>query len=160
MPISNDNFVSKDILNFIPKNNNNFNNICDTWFIHDSFPKDIDKLTRRIERFKNLLNSNERLVFLRKSHGQHHHNEYIIKNDIDDAEELDNILTNQYPNLKYTIVVALICGHCFNSNIGYKSYSKNIKIHNIAKIHPPDHYTTIPPLFENLFDKIKVEENY
>ena len=151
LPTLSDNFESKDSLDFIPKNNNNFNNMCDVWFIHDSFPNDTEKHTRRIEKLKTLLNSNEKIVFLRKSHGQHHHNEYNIKNDIEDAEELDNILTNNYPNLQYTIVVALICGHCFNSNICYTSTSKNVNIYNIANIHPPDYYTTIPPLFENLF---------
>jgi hypothetical protein len=158
LPITCDNFESKDILNFIPKNNNNFNNMCDVWFIHDSFPKDLEKLTRRIERFKNLLNSNEKLVFLRKSHGQHHHNEYTIKNYIDDAEELDTILNNKYPNLKYIIVVVLICGHCFKSNIFYKSKSSNIKIYNISNIHPSNHYTTIPPQFEDISSKIFAEE--
>jgi hypothetical protein len=158
LPENPEDFISKDILNFIPKENTNFNNLCDVWFIHESFPNDIEKFTRRIERFKNLLSSKEKIVFLRKSHGQHHHNEYIIKNDIEDAVELDNILSTKYPDLKYTIVVALICGHCFSDSV-YTTKSPNVQIYNIARIHPSDYYTTIPPLFEDLFNKI-TETNY
>ena len=34
--------------------------------------------------------SNEKIIFVRKSHGSHHHNEYNnVINDIDDAVKLD-----------------------------------------------------------------------
>ncbi len=53
------------------------------------------------------------------------------------------ILSNKFSNLKYTIVVVLICGYCFDSKINYESKSNNVKIYNISRIHPPNHYTTI-----------------
>ena len=70
-------------------------------FLHNNFPDDFEKMNRKIDRFKNLLETcNEKITFVRKSHGSHHHKEYNnVINDIDDAINLDLLLLKKYPNL-------------------------------------------------------------
>jgi hypothetical protein len=134
--------------------NNNINEY-DTFFLHDFenkylFNKDNEKYIRRCQRFVNILEtSDEEVIFCRKGHACHHHNEHNgkysdIKNDIVDVEKLNIILSNKYPKLKYKIIVILVCGKCFNSNETYKSNSDNIEIYNIATPQVDD------ALFENL----------
>ena len=55
-----------------------------------------------------------------------------ISNDITEAENLDIILKTKYPNLKYSIVLLLVCGKCYQPDDIYKPTSSNITIHNIA----------------------------
>jgi hypothetical protein len=130
------NIIANDFYNFIPNNGENYNNIYSISFPHNRFPDDNEKILRRINRFKNILEtSDEKIIFLRKGHGSHNHGENnndILKNEVTDAEELDNILKEKYPNLNYEIIVILICGNCFNSEEIYSSCSKNIKIYNIS----------------------------
>tara|TARA_B110000211_G_scaffold18833_1_gene19593 strand:- start:99 stop:677 length:579 start_codon:yes stop_codon:yes gene_type:complete len=116
--------------------------------------QDREKYIRRCNRLINILEtSNEEIIFCRKGHAYHHHNEHNgkysnINNDIDDVEKLDLILQNKYPQLKYKIIVILVCGKCFNSIETYKSNSDRIEIYNIATPQVDD------PLFENLCRKI------
>lgn len=130
------NIIANDFYNFIPNNYENYNNIYSISFPHNKFPDDNEKIVRRINRFKNILETtNEKIFFLRKGHGAHNHGEHnnnILKNEITDAEDLDNILKEKYPNLNYEIIVILICGNCFNMEKIYTSSSKNIKIYNIS----------------------------
>jgi hypothetical protein len=93
--------------------------------------KRIDQLTKILET------SIEDIIFCRKGHVFRHHTEQNnkynnIKNDIEDAEDLDIILTKKYPQLKYKIIVILICGKCFELNKIYNSKSPNIEIYNIS----------------------------
>lgn len=134
--------INNNFENYLPKDDNvlinKLNNACDVLFFHNSFPRDIDKMTRKIERLKNILEtSNEKIIFIRKGHAVHHHHEQngkynIIKSDIIDAEDLDNILQKKYPNLDYSIIVVLVCGKCFDAEEIYKSESGRIQIYNMA----------------------------
>ena len=78
---------------------NNLNKIYNISFVHNSFPKDNEKMQRRIERLKSLLETSTTLTFIRKGHAPHHHPEVLkhnltIKNEIDDANELATFLKN------------------------------------------------------------------
>ena len=103
-----------------------------------------EKYVRRYTRLTELLKScKEEVVFCRKGHAVHHHREHNgkytnITSDIDDAEKLDSVLRTKYPNLKYKIIVILICGECFQPEQLYTSKSKCIEIHNIASVQADD----------------------
>jgi hypothetical protein len=118
-------------------------NSYDIYFYHDFdktevFKEHQEKYMKRCQRFMNLLEStNEEILFCRKGHECHHHytpdGTYSrVANDIDDAEQLDLILKDKYPQLKYKIIVILVCGNCFRSSHTYNSQSDKIQIHNIA----------------------------
>jgi hypothetical protein len=118
-------------------------NEYDICFHHDFYNSELlnqdkEKYNRRCKRLKNILEtSDEPIIFCRKGHSRHHHNEHNekysnIRNDIVDAEKLSTILNRKYPQLKFKIIVILVCGKCFNPNEIYKSISNNIEIYNIA----------------------------
>jgi len=154
--------IKDNFKGFVPNNNNNlFNSNYNTLYInsHNYFPNDIEKIVRRINRFKEILeNSKEEIIFIRKGHAPHHHQEQsarsccIVKNDIKDAEELDIILKEKYPELNYKIIIILICGSCFDTNKTYKPTSNNIKIHNIATSKVDDEK------YKNLCKKILIDK--
>jgi len=121
-------------------------NIFDIYFHHDFenqnlLSQDKEKYIRRCQRLNNILETtNEEIVFCRKGHSCHHHYEHDNKycdivNDIDDVENLDIILSNKYPLLKYKIIVILVCGKCFKPKTRYTSTSDKIDIYNIASPH-------------------------
>tara|TARA_B100000989_G_C19520174_1_gene463766 strand:+ start:1050 stop:1289 length:240 start_codon:yes stop_codon:yes gene_type:complete len=56
----------------------------------------------------------------------------FLQNDIKDSENLSIILKQKYPNLKYKIIVVLVCDTCFCKNTNYISDDVNLKIYNIA----------------------------
>lgn len=119
-------------------------------YFHDDFhnpeltEQTKEKYIRRCQRLMNILETtSEDIIFCRKGHAYHHHYEdhngkpsngkySNITSDIDDATKLDTILSNKYPQLKYKIIVILVCGQCFNSIDIYKSNSDKIEIYNIA----------------------------
>jgi hypothetical protein len=75
------NIINNNFEDFIPKIRDNkyekLNKNSGVLFLHNKFPDDIVKINKRINRFKNLLEtSTEKIIFLRKSHAIHHHNEY------------------------------------------------------------------------------------
>lgn len=119
--------IKNNFNNYIPEIDNNTEfidgvpnifNKYDVKFIHDKFQnKDqIDKYHRRIKRFNDILNNtDEEIIFLKKGHSHHHHEEYDFKDDITDVIELDNYLQENYKNLKYKIIVGLLCNKCYNS---------------------------------------------
>lgn len=137
-------------------------NKYDIYFFHDFknnvlLNKDKEKYIRRCQRLINILEtSTEEIIFCRKGHDCHHHYEHNekysnITNDIDDVEKLDIILQNKYPQLKYKIIVILVCGKCFNSNETYKSNSEKIDIYNIATPQPQTDFTICENLCRNIF---------
>jgi hypothetical protein len=129
--------IANNFEEFIPRKNEKINKYRMA-FPHDFDKYENDKLKymRRIERLTTILEtSREKIIFVRKGHAPHNHNESIyIKNDIDDVEMLDKLLSKRYPNLNYVIHLILICGQCFDSNINYTSDSEQIKIHNISML--------------------------
>lgn len=116
-----------------------FNISCHTKFVHNMFPNDYEKMNRRINRFMELLKNEEKqLIFIRKGHMVHHHEEAkkfncILKNDLQDCLELQEHLINTYPKLKFKIIVLLLCENCFQYNKMYDVSSNKFEIHNIAK---------------------------
>ena len=85
-----------------------------------------------------LLNSQEELLFIRRGHAIHHHNEsekynFTLKNDLDDMIELNELIHTKYPNLKYKMHVVLACDICFKQE-KYEQVNDNIIIHNISSI--------------------------
>ena len=146
------NIIKNNFDGFIPESVWKVNK-CGVLFIHEKLPDDIPKYERRINRLNQILDSNnienlersvvesrpscdEQIVFVRKGHAHHHHEERSdTENDIIDAYRLDVVLKEKYPNLKYTIIVILVCGDCFDSNKEYISTSPNVKIYNIAMPH-------------------------
>lgn len=109
-----------------------------TLFPHNKFPLDNEKMQRRIDRFLNLLNAEDKeLIFLKRGHMDNHHgaeclvkHNWQVKNDIDECEEIFSFLKDKYPKLNFKIILLLLCSKCFNVNNNYKS--NNIQIHNIA----------------------------
>ena len=109
-----------------------------TRFIHNTFPNDYDKMNRRINRFMELLTSEKQLIFIRKGHYIHHHNESekyncVLKNDLQDSYDLEDHLKITYPKIKFKIICVLCCEKCFQSNTPLTKDSENIEIYNIAK---------------------------
>ena len=101
----------KDDFKFFTEPLNDRINKYDVYFHHDFeninvFEQEKEKYARRCQRFMNLLEtSNEEIIFCRKGHACHNHPEHNgkysnIVSDIEDAEKLDIILQNRYPNLK------------------------------------------------------------
>ena len=116
---------------------------CNTKFVHNTFPTDYETMNRRINRFMDLLENEEKeLIFIRKGHYIHHHSEAeknncILKNDLQDSYDLNRHLKTTYPNLKYKIIVFLCCEKCFKYNekvsLNNLSIPSTIEIYNIAK---------------------------
>jgi len=139
--------IEDNFAQFLPQNGQT-KNIYDIDFFHHfkthTFQDDIEKYKRRIERFNDVLHSQEKVLFCRKGHATHHHEAHSqIQSDLTDAENLDRILTSRYPRLNYTIIVFIICGKCFDSKMTYTSQSPRIEIHNIA----------MNPIDDSVFEK-------
>lgn len=128
---------------------------ANTYFMHNTFPNDASQLQRRIDRFLELLQTAENeILFIRRGHSHHHHQEaddfgVTIKNDILDCQELYDHLTETYPKLKFKIILILVCGHCFDPQTTYVPDNKriNLEIHNIAHLHRDD------DKFKHFFEK-------
>ena len=125
--------IENEFQYFTDIDNKNLNLTYNVSFVHNTFPEHYEKMNRRIKRFIDLLNSEEEIIFVRKGHAFHNHDECIrnglqLANDIEDAEYLDSLLTKKYPKLKYKIIVVLVCAHCFYK----KNTSNNILIYNIS----------------------------
>ena len=102
------------------------------YFHHDfkeNLSQDAKKYERRCQRFLDCLNREE-IVFCRKGHACHHHEEHEVTSDLEDAERLAQILTRDYPRLRYRIIVILVCDKCFDPTKTYRS--DHIEIYNIA----------------------------
>lgn len=118
-----------------------YNISCHTKFVHHKFPRDYEMMNRRIIRFMELLENKEKeLVFIRKGHYIHHHEEAekngsVLKNDLQDSYDLDRYLKKTYTNLKYKIIVFLCCEKCFEYNKNYSENKEpdNVIVFNIAK---------------------------
>lgn len=127
---------------------------CNTYFMHNTFPADTEQMTRRIEKFLDLLqNPTEEIVFIRRGHSHHHHKEaedfgVKIKDDLEDMEELYSYLQNTYPALKFKIILVLVCGQCFIPEKTYNSHMQNLHIYNISHTGRDD------DKFKHFFEKI------
>ena len=119
--------IEDNFKRFIP-NENNINEY-NVKFIHDTFPRDIEKYKRKIERFYTALTSDKKIILLRKGHMEHHHNESsTIKCDIKDSYDLDKYISDKYKNLNYTIITIIMCNKCYKKE-DYISNSSNIKFY-------------------------------
>ncbi len=130
--------IKNNFSTFLPKDNSSFCNLSCTSFVHSTFPDDVEKMKRRAQRFIDILNNtSEDVIFFRKGHAQHNHQEAVnfncpIKNDILDSEDLASFLKEKYPNLKFKIITILFCTKCFNINEVYKSNTDSVIIYNEA----------------------------
>jgi len=150
-----------NFLNFTPTDLKTRINEYDIFFMHDftkeTFDIDEIKYTRRIKRLINILeNIDEEIIFLRKGHACHLHDEHNgrftnIKNDIDDAKDLEKILSKKYKYLNYKIIVILVCEKCFDPNKVYNSNSDKIEIYNIATTKISDIDTKFEKCIRNIF---------
>lgn len=116
---------------------------CNTYFMHNTFPADTEQMTRRMERFLELLQGSEELVFIRRGHSHHHHKEaedfnVTLKDDLQDMEKLYEYLQNTYPKLKFKIILVLVCGKCYDVNKKYLTKYQNLHIYNIAHLGRDD----------------------
>ena len=143
--------------NFIPEinentiNNHVFDKNYNTKFIHDNFllQEDKDKYKRRIDRFLEILNTNKKIVFIKKGHSIHHHNElHNIVNEYEEVKKLNEYLKTNYKNLDYEIVIILLCKKC-NCNINNENID-NIKLYR---------YNDIPTV-ENQFQNTLITKAY
>ena len=125
------NILKNKFSNYIPKNNLQFNRDDNVKFIHENFPADIDKMNRRIDRFLKLLDSDGEIIFLRKGHSEHHHTESeVINDDLLDCEELYDIIKQNYKNLKFKIILFLVCSKCYNCKEKYDS--EKVIVYNVS----------------------------
>ena len=125
------NILKNKFDNYIPNDNSQFNYKDNVKFIHENFPADIKKMNRRINRFLNLLNDDKEIIFLRKGHSEHHHSESeVINDDLLDCEELYDILKENYKNLKFKIILFLVCSKCYNYKEKYDS--EKVIVYNVS----------------------------
>lgn len=91
-----------------------------TCFMHHSFPEHIEKYKRRIRRMLDDISTaeeaGEEIIFMRKSHAVHHHNETEnLADEVDDLNKLFEILKKNYPSLRFKIVLFLTCSRCYKN---------------------------------------------
>lgn len=151
--------INNEFSNYLPLDTCDvMNNDCAVRFHHNTFPSDFETLSRRIDRFKQILEtSTEKITFLRKGHGEHHHSEYpLLGDDINDAIQLDTVLRTKYHHLDYEIHVILICDPCFTTNTKKYNEPDTVKIHNLARPYTKDLNVTNPPYFNELCRRLFV----
>ena len=134
--------IDNEFIDYIPHETNKFNtldignngqlNKYDVRFIHHNFPNDNEKINRKISRFLNLLQSDNEIIFLRKGHSEHHHDECNnLTDEFLDCQKLYDILKLKYKNLKFKIILFLVCSKCYNN----KTYeTSNVIVYNISNL--------------------------
>jgi hypothetical protein len=112
------NMTYRGVAEYVASQFNTFNpDNKDLLFLHDTFPADATKYERRIARLMHLLESDEEVWFLRKSHSLHHHKEHAcLKDDVDDMRELEALLNARYPALKFHMLLFQTCSQCHVNN--------------------------------------------
>ena len=148
------NIINHDFQDYIPKEHN-YSSVYNVAFLHNTFPQDTDKMVERLHRFKKILESNEeKITFVRKSHGEQHHTECSsVVNDIEDAIKLDSLLKQKYPSLHYEIHIILICHPCFSDTV-ISDVPCTIHVHNISRPYPENVNVTNPDYFDELCTKL------
>lgn len=131
--------IKNDFIDYLPQSLTQgypFTNKYNVRFIqHGDGPcLDREKMIRRIERFRTILDTyTNKITFIRKGHAGHHHGESDgVKCDLQEAEDLYRVLIEKYPSLQFEIMVVLVCAKCFDPSKEYKSDRDQIKIYNIA----------------------------
>jgi hypothetical protein len=140
-------------------------------FKHDNKIDIYEKYTRRLNRLNKYLEyyekTNNKIIFMRKSHDKLQHSEDyetkyngVIKNDIEDMNNLSKYLSKTYPKLNYIIHLFLMCNRCY-SNYNKETYNKNInikklKIYNLTNLEDKEHENEFNLfIYKNFLDKIK-----
>lgn len=162
--------LENNFKNFIPEinhdtiNNHIFDNNYNTKFIHDNFllEENKNKYKRRIDRFLKILNDNKKIIFIKKGHSIHHHNELEnIVNEYEEVKKLNEYLKKTYKNLDYEIVIILLCKKC-NCNIIDQNIN-NIKLYkygHIPTVNNQFHNTLITKeYFKKIFEEIFIKKN-
>lgn len=171
--------IKNDFLDFIPKNDDNnitvnnsnddnlevdthnnaiYNDKYKILFLHNKFPEDNEKIKKRINRFKQILETTtQEIIFIRKTHMMHHHEEMIknfncnnVKDEILESEKLSKLLTTSYPKLNFKIYLILSCNICYEP-INYYTDCSNIVIINISdKSSNENFYETYYNIIKNI----------
>lgn len=131
--------IKNKFINYLPDNNTIQNYKSHTLFLHNNFPADNEKMNRRINRFMDLLNNKtDEIIFFRKSHCYRHHkevenSEFQLKNDLDDSIELYDYLKANYSELKFKIIIILMCGKCFDKTMIYDT--TKVEVYNNSELY-------------------------
>lgn len=102
--------LKNNFKDFIPIYSNFMNEKYGVKFIHSEVTADM--YNRRVERFLKICNDNDTILFLRKGHAMHNHDESHIKCEKKEAYDLDEILQEYFPKLNYKILYVLLCKKC------------------------------------------------
>ena len=134
--------LENEFNNFFPNEGENSTDYIR--FMHDSFPKDITKYKRRIERFFKLIDSiNDEVVFIRLGHSSNHHFDYSSLKTKPTPEQLDEIklsnniyqfLIKRNPRLKFKIHLILNCNLCHRAPEAEENL--NINTYDISQSMP------------------------
>jgi hypothetical protein len=134
--------LEKELDNFLPNDGDSSTDYIR--FMHDSFPKDITKYERRIERMFKLIDSvDDEVIFIRLGHSSNHHFDCSCLKTNPTLEQLDEIklsknvckfLTTKNPKLKFKMHLILNCYLCKN-NVCLEEDSK-INIYDISQSMP------------------------
>jgi hypothetical protein len=146
--------VENDFRRYIPKHGSNRNDEYGVLYPHHSFPIDTGTFRRSIERFRNILQSTDEVVFVRRGHATTHHDgseDLTPIDDILDATRFDRYLQTLYPNLCYTIIVSISCP-CYQDQHSHEQ-SPRIVIHNTE-----DDFTDICAQLFKSKKKIKIKK--
>ena len=113
-------------------------------FMHDSFPKDITKYERRIERIFKLIDSvDDEAIFIRLGHSSNHHFDCSCLKTNPSLEQLDEIklskniyqfLTKKNPKLKFEMHLILNCNLCRSTM--EQEQTLNIQTYDLSQSMP------------------------
>jgi hypothetical protein len=104
--------------------NNKHINKYDVLFFHDNIKDQntINKYNRRIERFSQVLQTKEKILFIKTSHKHWHHDDDKYTDDYKDAMKTINLIKERYPKLNFVILLILCCDKCFNTTFEKNEY--------------------------------------
>jgi hypothetical protein len=106
---------------------------------------------KRLNKLKTYIDKKlHKILFFRKTHGQHHHEDFKDKNfmntieELEDCIELDEYLTTSHPDLVYQIIIYVVdCNECnkkkdelydfINTHIKTPAFSRKITFHLIER---------------------------
>lgn len=107
-------------------------------FVHHQFPRDTEKMQRRIQRFKDALSGQMgAVVFIRKGHLNFHHAEAAelgqpLCDDVADAEAFATLLLERYPQLEFRVEVLLMCNRCHTPGQRTAVSAPRVTVYNIV----------------------------
>ena len=131
--------ISQEHTNYFLKNSKNANvnlnakfNNYGVGFLHHNIEEDkcLSDYKKKIDKIKNLLVSEKKVIFLRTCKKEQHKYDVLnFNDDIEDMTNFNNFLQKTYPNLDYEILLFIN-----NGNKEYNGlFTKTLKIYNVDK---------------------------